>query len=162
MARMEREFSERITALEEWIASLQATVDRLSSKLDTGSLRLRKSIDTMGSLLETMESQRGEIVAQLDPETLERAGAGRTFLNPFTPLVSQLAKSFDLGELAGLAYDVGIDMEELDGSGLLDSCRRLVAYAKRRQKLDTLLELAAKERPNIDWLSFRIAPDAVE
>ena len=160
MARMEEEYEERLASLEEWAAVLQGAVDRHGAKLDTGALKLRKSIDTMGSLMATMsQGEETAVVAQLDPETIRRAGGGRTFLNPFTPLVSQLAKSFDLQELAGLAHDVDIDIEELDGSGKLDTCRKLVAHARRRNKLDILLRVAAKERPEVDWKELRVAPE---
>jgi hypothetical protein len=161
LAHMEAEYEDRLTAIEEWLGMLQATTDRHSRKLNTGALRLKTSIDTMESLMTKMGQQGEEapVLARLDPETIKRAGAGRTFLNPFTPLVSQLAKSFDLQELAGLAHDVDIDIEELDGSGKLDTCRRLVAYAMRREKLDSLLEVAAKERPEVNWKELRVAPD---
>jgi hypothetical protein len=77
------------------------------------------------------------------------------FLDPYTPMVYRLAKSFDVEELTQLAYDIGINMEIVGGEGLLDKCRRLVEYAARRNKLLDLMAMAGSEehRPPVEQWS---------
>lgn len=73
-------------------------------------------------------------------------------LNPYTELVYALRKRFDREELTMLAYKVGIDLEDLGGSGLLDICRRFVERVARDNNLPGLIEVAGKERPpQSDW-----------
>ena len=66
-------------------------------------------------------------------------------------VVTYLAKHFSDGELRTLCFDLGVDYDDLPGSGKADKARDLVAYMERRMRLADLLRVARQSRPNVLW-----------
>lgn len=70
-----------------------------------------------------------------------------------------LTERFDDEEIRTLCFDLNIDYESLTGVGKAGKVRELVAYMKRYERLDRLVEHVQRQRPDIDW-SPAIQPDA--
>ncbi len=66
-------------------------------------------------------------------------------------LRERLVAHFSMGELQTLAFDLGMDFEELGGEGKTAKARELVSYARRHGHLEALLRLAAAQRPHVAW-----------
>lgn len=63
-------------------------------------------------------------------------------------LYKAIASTFNLGELRTLAFDLGIDFEDLEGSSKTTKALALVQYAQRHSALDQLIALVQRTRPN--------------
>jgi hypothetical protein len=66
-------------------------------------------------------------------------------------LRQNVEKYFNLDELRNLAFDLGINYENLPGETLRAKSRELVDYCQRHNILDDLIELCAELRGHIDW-----------
>lgn len=64
-----------------------------------------------------------------------------------TALYRSLTALFSAEELAGLAFDIGIDPENLDGKRKDSRARSLVLQAKQRELLPELIDVARRLRP---------------
>lgn len=64
-----------------------------------------------------------------------------------TALYRSIAALFDVDELDDLAYRLGIEPDELDGKRRDSRARSLVQYAKRRDMLPELIDIARQLRP---------------
>ncbi len=62
-----------------------------------------------------------------------------------------LIKHFDIDELRTLCFELGIDYDSLRGESRDDKARELVTYLERRGRLDELVEVGRRLRPDIDW-----------
>ena len=62
----------------------------------------------------------------------------------------ELDRRFGLIELKGIAYDIGIDYENLPQKKE-EFILELISTAKRRDLIMQILELAHKQRPNVNW-----------
>lgn len=62
-----------------------------------------------------------------------------------------LVQFFNDGELRDLCFDLGIDYDNLPGSGKSDKARELVAYAQRRGIMANLLAACRQQRPHAPW-----------
>lgn len=62
-----------------------------------------------------------------------------------------LEASFNLGELRGLCFELGINFENLGGDTLQTKTIELVSYCQRRHLLARLVEACRQLRPEIDW-----------
>lgn len=58
-----------------------------------------------------------------------------------------LASLFDMEELDDLAFQLGVDHGQIEGTTVTRKARSMVTYFKRRGRLDDLIALARKERP---------------
>ena len=70
-----------------------------------------------------------------------------------TTLHRILVSHFDEEELKTLAFDMGIDYDDLPTQGRANKARELVKLAVREQRLPELVELAREYRPKADWPS---------
>ncbi|MCP4358810.1 MAG: ATP-binding protein [Chloroflexi bacterium] len=67
-------------------------------------------------------------------------------------LYKRIPKYFSQEELRMLAFDLGIDLDELSSRGNTTAmARQLVDYLRRHQRLDEMQELLIKERPQVNW-----------
>jgi hypothetical protein len=71
-----------------------------------------------------------------------------------------LGLCFSLEEIKTLAFDIGIDFDELEGDSKTSKIRSLILSMERQHKLETLIAAAARERPDIVWHQDR-SPAAI-
>lgn len=76
-----------------------------------------------------------------------------TLENPrkIVTLIKNLDKSFNDEELRHLCVELGVDYDNLGGSGKKDRARELVTYLNRRGQIAKLLTALEKLRPNVSW-----------
>ncbi|MDT8307302.1 MAG: SIR2 family protein [Anaerolineae bacterium] len=78
--------------------------------------------------------------------------------NPFARVREIVADRFDEEELRTLCYDLDVDYDSLAAVGKGGKARELVAYLDRYQRVEELVALGQRQRPDIDWSMS--APDA--
>jgi hypothetical protein len=61
-----------------------------------------------------------------------------------------LTGRFDDEELRSLSFDLGVDYDLLEGESKAGKARELVAYFERRRRVPELLNVAKRQRPDID------------
>ena len=62
-----------------------------------------------------------------------------------------LTERLDDEEIRTLCFDLSIDYESLTGMGKAGKVRELVAYMKRYDRLEELIDHVQRQRPDIDW-----------
>ena len=65
-----------------------------------------------------------------------------------------LARSFDLEDLRTLAFDLGLNHEDISGDTVRARTRELIAFLEKRERLSELIAWARRERPTIDWVNL--------
>ena len=63
----------------------------------------------------------------------------------------QMAHSFSVDELRQIAFDLGVNFEELPGETLSAKCRELYLHMERRGDLHRLIQECQQERPGENW-----------
>lgn len=58
---------------------------------------------------------------------------------------------FNESELQNLAFDLGLDYENLPGKSKGDKARELIAFLERRGRLSELVQTCYQLRPNASW-----------
>ena len=71
-------------------------------------------------------------------------------------LNKQLAQAFNVEELKGLCFDLGIEYDDLEGSGKASKARELIRYLDRRRRVNDLLALCERERPHLNWREIKL------
>ena len=66
-------------------------------------------------------------------------------------LARKITETFNMEELKGLCYDLGVKYEELPPGTLSNKVRELVEYCKRREKLEELVSHCRALRPTSSW-----------
>lgn len=66
-------------------------------------------------------------------------------------LLNGLINYFNLSELQGLCFELGIDFEDLGGTSKTDIARELISYLERRGRLPYLVQILRKQRPHVVW-----------
>lgn len=66
-----------------------------------------------------------------------------------------IAETFNQSELRLVAAQMDLDLEQLGGDGLSGLALSLVMWARRRAQLEKLLIILARERPHVQWQSYR-------
>lgn len=70
----------------------------------------------------------------------------------YTTLLRQLiANHFNEEETKTLAYDLGVEYDDLPGSGKIYKVRELIDYMRRQNRLEDLLVAVRGKRPYVDW-----------
>ena len=62
-----------------------------------------------------------------------------------------LIQHFSAEELRTLCFSLGIEYDDLPGSGRTDKARELVAYCQRHSRLPDLQKAVTQARPNVTW-----------
>lgn len=70
---------------------------------------------------------------------------------PRTRLRQFLVAHFSKVELKELAFDLGVNFDELEGEGTANKSLELVDYLRRRGRLQELEQAARARRPNVSW-----------
>jgi VIT1/CCC1 family predicted Fe2+/Mn2+ transporter len=63
-----------------------------------------------------------------------------------------LDQRFNFEEIRQLTFDMGIEYEDLAGENKKTKVRELIIYLQRRNRLEELVSIASKHRPQIDWM----------
>jgi Domain of unknown function (DUF4062)/Effector-associated domain 7 len=71
--------------------------------------------------------------------------------NSCTDLHAALVRHFDTEELKTLCFVLGVDYDNLGGSGKEGKARDLITYMERRGKVDALAAEFRRLRPGIEW-----------
>lgn len=69
----------------------------------------------------------------------------------YPSLPDQISDLFSLDEIRGLCFELGIEYENLRGEMRAAKALALVEFCQRRQLLDQLLAICARERPSHPW-----------
>jgi hypothetical protein len=72
-------------------------------------------------------------------------------IEPLSQLRQLLIKRFSDGELRTLCFDLGVEYEDLPGSGKADKARELVDYMERYERLADLVRVGRQSRPDVPW-----------
>lgn len=93
---------------------------------------------------------------------IKRRGYGPIVADSETVVLVQhaLNQFFDLGELRQLAFEVGVEFDNLQGNRKEDKARELVLFVDRRGQLEMLVQQIGLMRPNVPlpWLGGRGPP----
>lgn len=90
-------------------------------------------------------------VAIYKPTTTSQTPVTTSGLPDRVRLLSLLTKHFNLDELNTLCFAVGVNFDELSGSGLSSKARELIGYCERHTCLPALLVAGQTLRPELDW-----------
>lgn len=124
---------------------------RLISQLPTTTLACRVDFQRAGML--DIPSMCRFIARRLKTTASDnRASEAATALSRHE-LRQKLADHFNLSELAGLSFDLGIDFENLAGSNKDDKARELILYCERHSCINELIGRCRELRPNADWFT---------
>lgn len=66
-------------------------------------------------------------------------------------LYRKMEPLFNDSELEALAFELGVNYEDLNGRNRADKLRELITYMQRRQGLPTLLKACQQQRPQVNW-----------
>lgn len=77
-------------------------------------------------------------------------------------LLERLRQLFSEGEIRDICFELDIDYESLSGSGKGGKSRELINYLSRRERLNDLITICQRERPNISWLVDNSSNDIQE
>lgn len=101
----------------------------------------------IGILIKQIE-ERGDIPRYQPNGMGERNDRGEMILIQFYEL---LAYHFNTEELSGLAFELGINPDDISGDTRSSRARSLLTKAMREGSLQKLREIAKKNRPSISW-----------
>lgn len=107
------------------------------------------------AVVQRIDSQNSKLTAHLIMERQVSTAVDREMQQ----LSPKIQASFDKSELRQLCFDLGVDMEDLNGDNRLDKIHSLVTYMKRRNRLPDLVKRCAHLRPDTDW---KIDDDDIE
>lgn len=151
----QKHMSEQIRSLE---ADHRADMAQINS--------LREEVFYLGRLIQ-MLADLVEESGMILPDTvrdylIRRRGYGPIIADPESVVLVQhaLSQFFDLGELQQLAFEVGVEFDNLVGSRKEDKARELARFMDRRGQLEILVQQIITMRPNIPlpWVGGRGPP----
>ncbi len=111
------------------------------------------------------ESKTAEVAAEIPPVVTAKQKASVPSSNRWTAgggmtgsgeidtvaLHKEMAQAFSVSDLENLCFKLGIDFEEVGGSGKSGKAREIILYCQRRGMLEALVDACQEERPNIAW-----------
>lgn len=84
-------------------------------------------------------------VADVVPEQEQGEPGSRTKLRQL------LSTHFNEGELRTLCFDLNMEYDDLIGAGPADKARELISYLERHSRIDELLVVGKRVRPDVPW-----------
>ena len=91
----------------------------------------------------------------LHPAGVQAAGAASEERAPWQKYLSRLRRilttRFDVGELRGLCFDLGVDYDDLPAEGKANKALELVMYLERRRQVPELIKMGKDLRTDIPW-----------
>ncbi|MCP4426848.1 MAG: SAVED domain-containing protein [Chloroflexi bacterium] len=107
--------------------------------------RLTASSDT--AVLQRIDPQNSKLTAHLIAERQADGAGERDVLQLFR----KIEAGFDESELGELCFELGVDVEDLNGRNRLDKIRSLITHLERRNRLPDLVKRCAALRTDTDW-----------
>jgi hypothetical protein len=124
-----------------------------TQRINTG-LQLSQQITTQNpiavgktSVAHRLDPQNSKLTAFLIAERQTSEVVDRDVLQLFR----KIEAGFDESELGGLCFELGVDIEDLNGRTRLDKIRALITYMERRNRMPDLVERCAALRSDTDW-----------
>lgn len=158
MFRLYQELSNQVHELEEARRELQQRVMTLESENErnlrmalsfaNGSQRLAEQIVALDITPAWHPSQAELRFAQ---EHMQSPVARRWYAQPEVLIWQNLGAYFDENELRSLAFELGIDYENIPGTIKEAKAQGLTEKMRRLGRLDELVERAKVARPNLVW-----------
>lgn len=125
------------------IALIDAQYVDLRGKYDAGVRRLVSAIRRLVS---------GGRQTAVEPEPLPAVDEAPGDLVPDrVRLRNLLSDGFSSAELGELAFDLGLNYDDLAGSGKSAKIIELITYFERRGRYEELVQAAQTARPELDW-----------
>lgn len=97
------------------------------------------------------KAPRTEICYWRDELRAIPANGDKRGVNPLAQVREIVADRFDDEELRTLCYDLEVDYDSLAAVGKGGKARELIAYLDRYQRIEELVALGRRQRPDIDW-----------
>lgn len=146
MDKLEREYSaaqDKIHELQEQAIDLQAEISQLRLAFAEQAQIIKRLLTQMekAGLTPDLPADLPALPAP-SPAKVKRKTRAET-----SQLREMLKQQFSMSELDELAFSLEIDADELSGTTRATRVNSLISYAERRNMLDKLTELVAKERP---------------
>ena len=139
----------RIDELEKSRAREFAESEILRQEMD--DLRQEVGVLRRGVAVLTNQLQTAEIAPAWTPPTAARSKRVRDQAQEIVRLRGQIVEQFSLEEMNDLAFQMGVEPDELSGTTKRARARSLVSYMKDRERLDELVELLGSLRPEGDF-----------
>lgn len=119
--------------------ALRAEIERAQAQ-DTAGATIGKEGASVGRLQLKPPGRKSD---EAYGATLEERDAGL--------LVQQLREQYNIPQLRQLAFEVGVDHEDIPSETKTDLARELVLYCQRQGRLPVLERKVREERPDLDW-----------
>jgi hypothetical protein len=133
---------------------LQPDVDLPAAQIDFRNPREMHEIQDVLGLVRLLRNKFGhDAYFNHLNETINRFSQAdlSTGTDGLQGLQRNLEASFNLDELRGLCFDLGINFENLSGDTLRTKTIELVSYCQRRRLLSKLVAACSQLRSEIDW-----------
>lgn len=131
-----------------------AQVKKINSDLIETNKKLIGERDTMSGQIRELHQE----IAKMTMEFRELRGHpargknGKLHSSAVTVLRHQMVDSFNESELRTLITDLDLIYENIDGENFEDKVRELISYVNRHNRVDDLLSLLTKTRPDVMWV----------
>lgn len=131
--------------------SQQKKIDELWTEVErlAFEVKLIKGKPDTGPIGAKME----QVKAKLKEMDVELAAKIRPFLPP-GELIDRVASHFNIDEINQLAFDLGLEPENLTGERRIDRAHALVATLHREVRVMELVAMLKEVRPNVEWPEF--------
>jgi tetratricopeptide (TPR) repeat protein len=77
-------------------------------------------------------------------------------------LQANIQRHFNTAELQALCFELKIDFNALDGQGMANKARELVAYCVRNRRVSAFLQELSKRNPSVSWEDNILQPSPEE
>lgn len=77
-------------------------------------------------------------------------------------LQANIQRHFSTAELQALCFELKIDFNALEGQGMPNKARELVAYCVRNRRMSSFLQELSKRKPSVSWEDNILQPSAEE
>ena len=162
-AQLRRQMQEQLDAQQQTIRFLTRRIDELEKSrarefADTEILRqemedLRQEVGVLrrGVAVLTDQLKAAEIPPAFTIPAVIRPKRGPEQPQALAALRGKIVDQFSLEEIDDLAFQMGVEPDELSGETKKTRARSLVSYMKDRERLEELVELLSSLRPEGDF-----------
>jgi hypothetical protein len=113
--------------------------------------RIKNSAYEIARLL---KSEKQAQTVKTSTPTIELPGETRTIITKRGEFLQQLEEAFNDGELKKLCFGLSVDYDNLSGQTKTERLISLTTRFERENRINDLIELCKKKRPNHRWEGF--------